>query len=1304
MNNAARCFRLRGELRVDALRVALQGIVDRHEVLRTRIGSNAVGEPIQIVAGQAELDFQLVDLTGLPAARRESAVEEWPTEEIRRPFDLTKDFPVRSRLFRFDEHDHVLCLVAHHIVSDGRSWQLVTAELESGYDAAMSGTHTTLPPPPLQYADFAVWQARQFESAAWRAESEYWKKQLQGIPSVLSLPLDRPRARREGFGGESIEVEIPADLVEAAQAVGAKRGATLFMTLLAVYLMLMQRYSGDDTVVCGVPASGRNLRKLQDVMGFFVNALSIRVDFSEEATVLDIIEQTRDAVIGAMDHQNLPFDHVVDAVGADRGLEHNPIFQTMFQLNSGSEVTLDLPGLASSDVLPNLAISDFDLSVYLEPLEDGRVHGWFEFSTELFDIDTIARIRDHYVAMLRAVAAEAESPARSIPFLGATERAQLVLGGEGQGHVAAADTFFHEFVGLHAELNPGKTALEFGTERLTYQQLAERSDQVARSLSRRGAGPEVVVAVMLNASIEAVVTLLGIQKSGAAFVCVDPRYPADWIDHVLLDSGARLLVTSAEFSGLAPDHLTTVLVESVEGDGGSEEAFPAARPDPSHAACVIYTGGSTGRPKGVVIEHRNLAHHAAQGFAPLGLTAEDRFLQFASLSFDAAVEEISMALSTGATLVIRDAEFDLSPTKFVSALRGKSISVLSLPTSYWHELVDQGFTSDLTACQDLRLIAIGGEAATPDRVQRWAAECAGGVRLFNGYAPCECTISTSWSEVRGTADHGLVTVGRPVAYGQMHVLDESGEPAPVGAPGELHIAGAGLARGYLGRPGMTAAAFRPNPFSGRPGDRLYRTGDRARRLPSGETVILGRRDDQVKLRGFRIEPADIEIVLREHDRCRDAVVRLHTDERVGRQLVAYVVVDARGDDDEVVGHLRQYLTTRLPHHMVPALWLVIDHVPRTPSGKLDAARLPSPGDPQRSLDAGAAQARPRDDIELRLLGLWQELLGVEVGIGDDFFVAGGHSLLAVQLVNRIERDMGHTLPVAALFPRATVEGVARILRSGQRLAATPVIRLRGEDDQRSTVLVHPMGGDVFCYLPLTRALPKDLGVKAIRASGLDGGVRFGDMAEMAHDYLERVDPLTPDRLAFLGGWSMGGLIALEMAHQLRERTGWAAPVVAIDATFGIHGSYDPSAVTEAELRASFVADIARTINLEPSRAYAAIDAGRDPLRSLHEDLSEAGLADPSRDEGWLEERYRGFADNFGAAVRYRPRPYDGPVLVFLREGADDREQAVADWRHVAGAGLTVNFVDADHYSIVAPPRGTEVAAMVSDWMAEVGAP
>ncbi|HEU0054821.1 MAG TPA: amino acid adenylation domain-containing protein, partial [Longimicrobium sp.] len=997
--------RLGGALDEAALERALGEIVRRHEALRT-VFAEVGGSPVQVIAPFGGFALPVEDLSGLSDADREAAVRRRAREEAARPFDLAAGPLFRAALLRLGAEDHVLLLSMHHIVSDGWSMGVLFRELSALYEAYREGGESPLPELPLQYADYAVWQREQLEGKVLDLQLAYWRERLAGAPELLELPTDHPRPAVQTFRGATVPLELSLELLERLRALGRNEGATLYMALLGAFQVLLSKYSGSDDIVVGSPTAGRTRAEVEELIGFFVNTLVLRTDVSGDPSFREVLRRVREATLGAYEHQEVPFERLVAELQPERSRSHAPLFQVSFTMDAVQYAGGGLAGLSVQGAGTELEVAKLDLSLTLIATPQG-MRGGLTYSTDLFEPGTIERMARHLERVLEQVAADASVRLSRVDLLGEAERTLVLEAWNDTAAEVPADRCIHALFEAQAARTPEAVAVLFEGARLTYGELDARANRLAHYLVRRGVRPETRVGVCLERGPEMVVAILAVLKAGGAYVPLDPAYPPERLAFMLADSGAPLLLTR----GSLPEGLASNAVEVVRLDADRErieaesEKAPTAGVLPGNLAYVIYTSGSTGRPKGVLVPHRGLANVARAHARDFGVGAGDRVLQFASPSFDASVAEMVMALAAGATLVMGTRETLAPGPDLLRLLHDEEVTMATLPPSVLAVLPP----AELPA---LRTLMTAGEALPAELVERWAPER----RFFNLYGPTEATI---WSTTAACAPGGgRPPIGRPVANTSAYVLDARGEPVPVGVPGELYVGGVGVARGYLGRPGLTAGKFVPDPFSVEGGARLYRTGDRVRWSAGGELEFLGRVDEQVKMRGFRIEPGEIEAVLSAHAEVREARVILREDAPGEKRLVAYVVGGVEA------GVLREHLLRELPEYMVPSAFVALEALPLTPNGKLDRRALPAP--------EGDAYARrgyeaPLGEVETALAEIWAEVLGLErVGRWDHFFELGGHSLLAIRLIERMRRE-GLYMEVRALFTTPVLAELALVV-------------------------------------------------------------------------------------------------------------------------------------------------------------------------------------------------------------------------------------------------------------------------------------
>ncbi|MBS2537007.1 amino acid adenylation domain-containing protein, partial [Catenulispora sp. NF23] len=1021
----ALALRLRGVLDLDALGSALDALVARHESLRTTFDS-ADGHGVQLVHPPHPVRTRVHDLSGLPEDKQDPALRLLLAEERARPFDLRRGPLLRADLIRLAEGDHVLAFHLHHIITDGWSTSVLLTDLAHFYRAELGSAEPALPRLAVQYADYAHWQRSTSGSGSGSGTSAgagtgtgtdgqlaYWKEQLAGT-EPLHLPTDRPRPAVRTANGASTRLEVPAQTARRLAGVGRKQGATLFTTLVAATQAYLARLSGDTDIAVGTVTSGRDRAETQHLVGFFVNTLVLRSRVEARRSFTDFLGGVRLTVLDAFAHQDVPFERVVDEVQPVRDTSRTPMFQVMVVLQNTPGADLELPGLAVTDVETEVDQAAFDLTLEFAETDSGALHGLITYNADLFDAATAERIADQLSTLLAAVSEDPDQPIGTLPLAGDSELKTLLAQARGP-FAPVAEATLPELFERQAAGTPDAPALLAGERELTYAELDRAANRLAHRLIGQGVGPERIVALALPRAAEAVVAQLAVSKAGGAFLPVDPDYPVRRREFMVRDSGAFLVLDDPAEVWVADGP------QSAPTDADRTTALTLA-----HPAYVIYTSGSTGTPKGVMVTHRGLAGFAAAAAEQYAAGPGDRVLQFASPSFDASVLELCASLLSGAALVAGE-EGPLVGERLAEVLAQRRISHTLIPPGAL-ATVDPAAAGALPA---LRTLIVGAEACPADLVDLWAP----GRRMINSYGPTEATVVGTWTGPL-TAGAGTPPIGGPAGTTAVYLLDAALRPVPPGVIGELYLAGSGLARGYLGRPGLTAARFVADPF-GAPGARMYRTGDLARRQADGDLRFAGRADHQIKLRGFRIEPGEVESALRRGPLVRDAVVVVSDGgTRDGTaagpaRLVAYVVLAQESADPETpaagvpVAELRAQLADLLPPHMIPSVFVPLDRLPLTPNGKLDRAALPDPGTVQA---VAGPRVAPRTDVERRIARIWGDVLGVEeVGADDNFFVLGGDSILSMQVVSRLRRDGLH-LATRDLFSHQTVAELATVVR------------------------------------------------------------------------------------------------------------------------------------------------------------------------------------------------------------------------------------------------------------------------------------
>jgi amino acid adenylation domain-containing protein len=1215
--------RLTGDVDAEAVRAALADVVTRHESLRT-VFPEQDGLPYQHILDPAEavarLRFDVADVV---------AVEEFAEE----PFDLATDLPLRARLFAPGGGEYVLALVLHHIAGDAWSFGPLTADLTAAYRARAAGTAPEWAELPVQYADFAVWQRESLgeesdPDSAVSTQLAFWRHALDGAPDELALPFDRPRPPALSLRGDRVPLEVDAGTHRGLAELARRTGTTVFMAVQAALAVTLAKLGAGKDIPIGTAVAGRTDRALEDLVGFFVNTLVLRTDVSGEVSFEDLLARVRETDLAAFAHQDVPFELVVDALNPARSLARNPLFQVMLVARNVPEAADEPTGLHAVVDTVDTDTAKFDLLLdYAEQHSGGApagLTGSLEYSTDLFDRETAERITGWLTRVLRAVVADPARPVGALELTGDAEREQVVTGWNATAHPVPAVTV-PELVRAQTAATPEAIAAADEDEQVTYRELDTRVDRLAHALASRGAGPERVVAIALPRSVDLVVALLAVLRTGAAFLPIDPDYPPERVAHLLGDARPVFVLDDVRVDGEA------AFPGPVSGDG---------------AAYVMYTSGSTGKPKGVVVSHAALANRLLWMRDTFG--RPERVLQKTSCGFDVALWEFFWPLVSGGTLVLARPDGHRDPRYLADVIRRHGVTDVHFVPSMLREFLPEA--ADLPG---LRRVFCSGEALTPALRERVHATLD--VELHNLYGPTETTIEvTAWTSPPGPA--ATVPIGRPLWNTQAYVLDRWLRPVPAGVAGELYLAGTQLARGYQGQPGLSAERFVANPF-GAPGSRMYRSGDRARWNHDGEIEYLGRVDHQVKVRGVRVEPGEIEAVLRGHDGVSDVVVLPRPLPAGDHQLVAYVIGDADADT------LRAHAAERLPQYMVPSAFVPLTAFPVTASGKLDRAALPAP-------HVSGSGREPRTERERALCALFAEVLDVpSVGVDDDFFHLGGHSLTATRLVSRIRATLGADLGVRALFERPTPAGLAGRLGHAEtrESAFAPVLPLRTGGDLPPLFCVHPVGALSWSYIGLVPHLDPRRPVYGLQARGLAADEPLpASLEAMAADYLGRIREIQPSGPYHLLGWSFGGLVAHQVATLLREQGEEVALLASLDSRPPGHDDEVPGEqeIYSTILDAVGVAADGRELT---AAGVAELVAGSGPA-------SEFG-------EEHLRRLVAVWRNNHELMRKFVPGHYSGRLLHFAATDADgDPAEA---WGPHVGA-VDVHAAGAAHADLTRP--------------------
>jgi amino acid adenylation domain-containing protein len=1019
--NILLAYRVTGQLNVAALEQSLGEIVRRHEALRTTFTA-VDGQPIQAITPEINLRLTVVDLQEIDETEREEEVQRLATQEAQQPFDLTTEPLLRVQLLRLDEAEHVLLLTMHHIVSDGWSLGVLMRELAVLYEAFSTGKPASLPELPIQYADFALWQREWLSEEVLESQLGYWKQQLGGELPVLELPTDRPRPPVQTYRGAKQSFELSKDLTDALKALSRREGVTLFMTLLAAFKTLLYRYTVQEDVIVGSPIANRNWAEIEGLIGFFVNTLVLRSDLGGTPSFRELLGRVREVALGAYAHQDMPFERLVEELQPERDMSYNPLFQVMFVLQNTPMPDGDFSGLALSSLEVESKTARFDLALSLTETEQGLI-GSFGYNTDLFDEATIARMVGHLRTLLEGVVADPNKRICDLLILTEAERHQLLVEWNDTQVNYPLDKCIHQLFEEQAERTPDNVAVVFEDQQLTYRELNARANQLAHYLQKQGVGPDVLVGICVERSLKMIVGLFGILKAGGAYVPLDPAYPQERLTFMLEDAQVPVLLTQKQLLENLPVHQrqTTYLDSDWDVIVRESKENPISKVRAENLAYVIYTSGSTGRPKGAMLDHRGICNRLLWGIEYCRMNEADRILHETPISFDPSVTEIFAPLLVGAQLILASLGKEQDSSYLVKLIAEKRVTHLDLMPSMLQMLLEE---KEIKSCDCLKVINCDGEALTLKVQERLFARL--NADLYNIYGPTETSVSVTFWLCQRESHKRAVPIGRPISNVQIYLLDRHLQPVPVGIPGELHIGGVAVGRGYFNRPDLTKEKFIPNPFSNDPKAYLYKTGDLTCYLPDGNIKFLGRIDHQVKIRGARVELEEIEATLGQHSAVQGTVVIVHEDKSDNKRLVAYVVPNPK--QALTIDELRCFLKQKLPSYMVPSTFVLLDALQLMPNGKVDRRALPAPD--QSRPDLKKTFLPPRTPFEQQLADIWVEVLKLkQVGISDNFFDLGGHSLLAIQVISRLRNALKIELPLYTLFELPTIAEIAKRLET-----------------------------------------------------------------------------------------------------------------------------------------------------------------------------------------------------------------------------------------------------------------------------------
>lgn len=1343
--NVAFSVRIRSALDVPALQRAFQKLIERHSALRARFVMRN-GTLVQEICGYQRVAFESTQLTDSTLDHLNQQVRA----AYQKPFDLEVGPLFRVNLFACASEDHVLLITVSHIIYDGWSLWLNLEEIGKLYTAEVSDSKASQAPLPdltASYSDYVAYQEHLLAGPEGERLWQYWKQQLEGDLPPLNLPADRTRPPVQTFSGASQKFQIDQAVAQRLAQLAKEQGVTLFTLLLTAFQILLHRYSGQEQILVGVPTTGMRGTDFANVVGYFVNPVVIRADLSGNPRFTALLNTVHKTVLDAMAHQDYPFPLLVERLRLQRDPSHSPLFQVSFAFQraqrTGGLLDLTVPSQTdqqgeSATVAPSirwggLAVENFDMAqqegqfdLELELISvEESVFGSFKYNTDLFDAATITRLADSFSVLLRSLADDPRQSIEQIPILSSNVRdAVLVVSGALQS-VPDELECLHRVFEAHATATPDAIAVVFGktleNTQLTYRELNQKADCLARYLQTLGVGPDVLVGLCVERSLEMIVGLLGILKAGGAYVPLDPATPIERRAFIISDSAVSVLLTQQ--SHVADLQSTGKQIVALDTDW---EAIAAAGNDnhalkhsvtADHLAYVIYTSGTTGQPKGVQITHRNVARLFAATRAWYHFDANDVWPLFHSFAFDVSVWEIWGAFLHGGKLVIVPYLTSRSPAEFRALLAQEKVTVLNQTPSAFRLFMEADAAAQAATPLALRLIIFAGEALDIQSLKPWFDRHGDAQpQLVNMYGITETTVHATYRPLsRRDLESVKSMVGVPIPDLQIYILDPFLQPVPTGVVGEIFVGGAGLARGYLKRPELDQLRFINHPFDATSGARLYRSGDLARYLPNGDIEYLGRLDNQVKIRGFRIELGEIETVLGAHPSVAAAIVRVQKAQKGGDRLVAYIV--GRTPEVSLLSVLRSYLSDKLPDYMVPSVFVMIDQLPLTGNGKVDYRALPVP---EQQRDAGAPSLLPpRDSVERRLVRLWEGALGISpLGVQDNFFALGGHSLLAVYLMAEIEREFGKALPLATLFKNPTIEKLGALLREGaENVAWSPIVPIRTTGTALPFFCVAGGGGNVLYFYALANSLPVDRPFYGLQAIGLDGQqAPLEKVEDIAAAYVKEIRSIQPHGPYLLGGHCFGSWIAFEMAQQLRQQGEEIASVVVIDAPAPLPKPMQAELDTadDAAWLAKFGAVLSESAGQDLRVDYAELRclSAEAQLTYFKDKMEAGGLLPP----GTPIAQVRGFFNVFvqNSKARYVPKDtLPVPIALFKASefhpdydysAADDAEGrhkknqpneiSTLGWKDFSGNNVTVQEVPGNHITMLSEPHVSILAEKI----------
>lgn len=1322
-NNMPVVVRFTGNLNVAVLEESLREVVRRHEVLRTTFPA-VNGKPTQVIATDVSLTLPIIDLQQVPDEQREAEAHLLATKEAHQPFDLANGPILRVLLLRFCDREHLLIWNMHCIVCDGASSDLFYQDFTTIYKAFSAGKPSPLTPLSVQYADFTNWQYQWLQGEVLESQVNYWKQKLEGNLPIIELPYDHPHPQGvQTYRGDRAPLLLPKAVNHALTNLSQKLGATLFMTLLAAFELLLYRYSGQEDLLISFASAGRGQVETEGLIGFFSNTLVLRSNFAGNPTFRELLDRVRKDCLEAYTHQDLPFEKLIEELSPEqRSRNSSPLFQVKFSLNppwsnGRGMASVQLPDLTMTSLFGYIyhGKTKYDLTLVLREQDNG-LGMVFDYNAEIFDASTIERMLGHFKTLLEGIVANPDQPIAELPLLTAPEQHQLIEWNSKQADYAQ-DTCIHHWFENQAKGTPNNIAVSFENQQLTYQELNQRANQLAHYLQTLGVRSGVLVGLYVEPSLEIIVGLLGILKAGGTYVLIAPTSGQDGLAFILEDAQISLVLTQSSLVEKLSEHQAQVICLDSDWEVIALHTLKNVKyyTTDSTLACVNYVSASNGKPNGIAITHRNLVTHSLAISETWELTQSDRLLLILSISCDTFIESLFPCWIAGATAILQSQKLQNSAVQFFPFIAEQQISIVNISTSFWYELVKEPSVSLQTLPAILRLVMVGSEKVSRNAYLTWVEKVGKRSRWLNAYGSLETTLTATVYDPETATEpsntRSEIPIGRAIGNTQIYILDRRSQPVPIGIPGEIYISGIGTAQGYFNRPDLTSEKFIPNPFSSESGAYLYKSGDLGRYLSDGNIEFLGRLDNQVKIRSFRIELAEIETILAQYPGVQKTVVITKEDVPRDKGLVAYLVPK----EGETFGseQLLSFLQQKLPEYMLPSAFVIVDSLPLNANGQVDRKALRALNPTNTKIEKTFATAE--DPLQLQLAEIWENLLGIHpIGIQDNFFDLGGNSLLAVRLFSQIEKTLGLNLPLAILLQSSTIEQLTNIIRqqgflleshnksknsiievesstsinSGKSIPWSSLVPIQPNGSKPPLFCIHAIGLSVLYYRDLALHLGVNQPFYALQARGLNGKqAPFTKLAEMAAHYVKEIQTIQPEGPYFLGGSSFGGLVAWEMAQQLVKQ----GQKVALLALFDTTG---PNYIKQARLEKRVSQHWDNVVKLGPNYVLEQIRNKGSWLKyKFQKNFRKLIFKFSLRIWQTVPYTYRKLTieeANKQAAREYVLQVYPGRITVFRAEERFALEKREVDpkmgWSEMVLGGLDIQNVPGNHDSIFREPH------------------